>query len=100
MAKSGSFNTSGYTFQSGTRYLTFSWELVSQSVEDNTSLISWKLTGGGSYPYNPTCSDFHVEIDGEVVYDKPDTYHVNVFVDQVVASGQKTIKHGSDGKKN
>ena len=100
MAKSGSFNTSGYTFPSGTRYLTFSWEIVSQSVEDNTSLISWKLTGGGDYPYNPVCSDFHVEIDGDVVYDKPDTYHVNVFADQVVTSGEKTIKHGSDGKKS
>ena len=100
MAANGSFNTSGYTFQSGTRYLTFSWEIVSQSVEDNTSLISWKLTGGGSYPYNPVCSDFHVEIDGETVYDKPNSYHVNVFPDQVVASGQKTIKHGSDGKKS
>ena len=100
MATSGSFNTSGYTFQNGTRYLTFSWELVSQSVEDNTSLISWKLTGGGSYPYNPVCSDFHVEIDGDVVYDKPDSFHANVFPDQVVASGKKTIKHDSDGKKS
>ena len=100
MAKSGSFNTPGYTFEQGTRYLTFSWEIVSQSVEDNTSLISWKLTGGGSYPWNPVCSDFHVEIDGDVVYDKPFTYHVNVYPDQVVASGEKTIKHGSDGKKS
>lgn len=100
MATSGSFNTSGYTFQNGTRYLTFSWELVSQSVEDNTSLISWKLTGGGSYAANPVCSDFYVEIDGDVVYDKPSSYHVNVFPDQVVASGKKTITHGSDGKKS
>ena len=100
MASSGSFNTSGYTFESGTRYMTFSWELVSQSVANNTSKISWKLTGGGDYPYNPVCSDFHVEIDGDVEYDKPSTYHVNVFPDDVVASGTKTIKHGSDGQKS
>ena len=100
MAKSGSFNTSGYKFQSGTRYLTFSWELLSQSVEDNTSKIAWRLTGGGDYPYNPVCSDFHVEIDGDVVYDKPYSYHVNVFPDQAVASGEKIIKHGADGKKS
>lgn len=99
MASSGSFNTSGYTFQSGTRCMTFSWELTSQSVEDNTSTISWKLTGGGDYPYNPVCSDFHVEIDGDVVYDQPNSYHVNVSAGQVVASGKKTIKHGSDGQK-
>ena len=99
MAASGSFNTSGYTFPSGTRYMTFSWEIVSQSIEDNTTKISWKLTGGGSYPYNPVCSDFHVEIDGDVVYDKPNSYHVNVFPGDVVASGTKTIKHGSDGTK-
>lgn len=100
MAASGSFNTSGYAFTSGTRYMTFSWEIVSQSIEDNTTKISWKLTGGGSYPYNPVCSDFHVEIDGDVVYDKPSSYHVNVFRGDVVASGTKTLKHGSDGKKS
>ena len=100
MATRGSFNTSGYQFQSGTRYLTFSWELVSQSVEDNTSKISWQLTGGGDYQYNPVCSDFHVEIDGDVVYDQPSSYHVNVYPGQVVASGTKTFKHGSDGKKS
>lgn len=100
MASSGSFNTSAYTFSSGTRYLTFSWEVSSQSIQDNTTTISWKLFGAGTYKYNPVCSDFHVEIDGDVVYDKPSTYHLNVYPDDVVASGKKVITHNSDGKRS
>lgn len=101
MASSGSFNTTGYEFSGGTtRYLTFSWEVVSQSTQDNTTTISWKLFGAGTYQYNPVCSDFHVEIDGDVVYDKPSTYHLNVYPDDVVASGKKVITHNSDGKRS
>ena len=100
MASSGSFNTSAYTFSSGTRYLTFSWEVSSQSIQDNTTTISWKMFGAGTYKYNPVCSDFHVEIDGDVVYDKPSTYHLNVYPDDVVASGKKVITHNSDGKRS
>ena len=98
MANSGSFSTSGYTFGgSGTRYLTFSWSVLSQSTESNQTTISWKLVGDGNYKYNPVVSDIHVVIDGEVVYDKPASYHVNVYPGDVVASGTKVIAHNADG---
>lgn len=100
MASSGSLNTSSYSFANGTRYLTFSWSIVSQSVENNETTISWSLKGAGTYSGNPVCSDFHVEIDGDVVYDKPRTYHVNLSPNQVVASGKKVIAHNSDGTKD
>lgn len=100
MATSGSVNTSSYKFvYDQTRYMILSWKMVSQSVANNTSEIFWELKGGGTYQYGPTGSDFHVEIDGETVYDQPSTYRVSVFPDTVVATGTKTITHDADGSK-
>ena len=99
MANSGSFNTSAYSFTNGTRYLTFKWSVVSQNIAENKTTISWELVGAGTYKSAPVCSDFHVVIDGEVVYDKPSTYHVSVYPGDVVASGTKVITHNSDGNK-
>lgn len=95
MAKSGSFNTGSYTSQV-TRYLTFSWEIVSQSVEDNTSTISWQLKGGGSSGYM-YCGGFKVVIDGDTVYSKSTDYRVQVYNTTVIASGTKVITHNADG---
>lgn len=100
MASSGSFNTSGYSFSKGVRYLTFKWEITSQSIENNTTTIKWELVGGGSYPYNPVVSDIHVVIDDDVVYDKPTSYHVNVWPGDVVASGTKTFAHDANGNRS
>lgn len=98
---SGSFNTSAYSFSGGTtRYLTFKWNVLSQSEINNETTISWELVGGGTYNYGPAVADVHVEIDGAVVYDVPSTQHVSVFRGTVVASGTKTIKHNNDGSRS
>ena len=44
MASSGSITTNEYQGRS----VTLSWSLSSQSVEKNTSTISWALKGSGS----------------------------------------------------
>lgn len=96
MAKSGSFNTGSYKGSEVTRYLTFSWEEVSQSIEDNTTTISWTLKGGGSSGYM-YCGGFKVVIDGETVYSKSTDYRVQVYNNTVIASGTKVIAHNADG---
>lgn len=100
MANSGSFNTSAYSFgENGNRYLTFSWEVISQSVASNSTTISWKLFGAGTYKSAPVVSDVHVVIDGEVVYDVDMYTHVSIHPGDVVASGTKVISHNSDGNR-
>lgn len=100
MASSGSFNTSAYAFSSGDRYLTFNWKVVSQSIVNNETVISWELVGGGTYQYNPKCGGFKVTIDGEVVYEQPTSYRVNVYIGTLIASGTKTIAHNADGNRS
>lgn len=98
MATSGSFNTSAYT-DGYTRYLTFSWNLVSQNVANNTSTISWSLVGAGTGPTIYFMSgNFEVKIDGEVVY--ASSTRIQLFPGTVVATGTKTITHNSDGSKS
>ena len=95
MASNGSFTTSSCEGRS----LTFSWSQQSQSVENNTTTISWQLTGSGSYAYWVTCGGFKVTINGSVVYDKSTDYRINVYSGTVVASGTHTISHNNDGSK-
>lgn len=98
MASSGSFLTSGST---GLQ-LRFSWEVVKQSIENNTTTISWKLTGyradGNNYNY-VTCGGFKVKINGEVVLTKSTEYRVDVLNNTVVGSGTAVIPHNADGTK-
>ena len=96
MASSGSFETTACV----DRTLTFKWEIVSQDSANNQTTISWQLYGSGPYTGRyVTCGGFKVTIDGEVVYEKPTSYRVDVYNNQVVASGTKTIKHNADGTK-
>lgn len=97
MATSGSFNTAAYSFNSGTRYLTFKWEVASQSIASNQTVISWQLVGAGTYQYNPVCGGFKVKINDEVVYEQPTSYRINVSIGTIVASGSKTFTHDSNG---
>jgi hypothetical protein len=98
MASSGSFNTGSYTDSGITRYLIFSWSIVSQSVADNTTTISWSLKGGGTANGSwMMCGGFKVVIAGETVYGKSTDYRVKVFNGTVIASGTKVIKHADDG---
>ena len=94
MASSGSFNTTGYQG----RYLTFSWTLVSQSYENNTSTISWSLKGAGNAQsswYN--AGNFKVVINGTTAYSS--STRIKLYNGTTVASGTFTITHGSDGTK-
>ena len=94
MAKNGSFNTSGY----GSRYLIFSWEEISQNVEENSTTISWALKGaGGSETDWYMAKAFEVVVDGEKVWEnsgKIELHH------QIVASGTKKLHHANDGSRS
>lgn len=98
MASNGSFNTSSYKNLS----LLFSWEIKSQSIENNTTTISWSLKGhrtDGATGYI-TCGGFKVVINGKIVYSKSTDYRVDVYNGTVIASGTETISHNSDGTKS
>lgn len=97
MANNGTFHTSSYN----NIYLVFNWEIQSQSIEDNTTTISWSLTSNKTnYSYSVVCSDIHVVIDNDVVYDKPYTYHIDATPGMEIASGIKVISHNDDGSKS
>lgn len=98
MASSGSFTTSSYKNLS----LKVSWSIISQSIEDNTSTISWSLKGhrtDGSEGY-VICGGFKVVINGNTVYSKSTDYRIKVYNGTVVASGELTISHDSNGAKS
>lgn len=99
MASSGSFNTSAYQLTTGTRLLTFSWEETSQSVSTNTTVISWKLVGGGTDTSQYAMSgNFKVVIAGTTVFTKTD--RIKLYNGTVVASGTATLIHNADGTKS
>jgi len=94
MARSGSFNTSAY---SG-RYLKFSWSISNQSIEDNTTTISWNLKGaGGDSTSWYTSGNFKVVINGTTVYSS--STRIKLYNGTTVASGSTTIPHNADGTK-
>ena len=95
MAKSGSFTT---TSKEG-RSLTFNWSVKSQSVANNQTTINWSLVGSGSYTAGwVTCGSFKVTIDGKQVYYS--STRINVYSNQVIASGTYTFTHNNDGNKS
>lgn len=92
MASSGSFNTSGY---SG-RYLTFSWNVASQDVANNRTVINWSLRGAGGSTTNWFMSgNFKVLINGQQVYFSSN--RIQLYNGTTVASGSFTINHNNDG---
>ena len=95
MASSGSFNTSGYDG----RYLRFEWGVQSQSIANNTTTIWWKLVGaGGSTSSWYNAGNFHVNIDGDIVYES--SARINLYNGTVVASGTKTLSHNNVGDRS
>lgn len=97
MASSGNFYTSGYTTDSGDLVrLKFSWTMT-QDLENNTSTISWKLTGSRKNNAYVNAGGFKVTIDGETVYSKSTSYRIELYNGTLVASGTKTLTHNSDG---
>lgn len=97
MATNGSFNTSGYQ----NRYLTFSWVEKSQSIEKNTTTISWTLKGGGSASGAYYTQNVTVKIAGEVVFEhlKVNNGQIKLYNGTTVASGTYTFTHDADGSK-
>lgn len=95
MASSGYFYTDG-GYEG--RILKFAWSILSQSVENNTSTISWSLTGaGGQDGYVWYAQNFKVKINGSTVYSSAST--IELGKGTLVASGSHTIGHASDGTK-
>ena len=93
MALSGTLDTSAY----GNRHLTFSWT-ATQSIEKNTTTISWTLKGAGSHSGYYLAAPFTVVIDGDVVYYS--TTRIELYNGTTVASGTKTITHNADGTRS
>ena len=98
MATSGSFNTAAYTTGGKTRYLTFSWERTSYSVDKNTSTISYTLKGNGTYTGYINTRNITLVINGTTVY--TETGPIKVYNGTVLKSGTITISHNSDGTKS
>lgn len=92
MATSGSFNTTS----SDGRYLTFSWQEVSQSIANNTTTISYKVVGAGNNGY-VVCGKFKLNIDGATVYSS--ATRIRVYPGTVICSGTLTLEHNSAGEK-
>lgn len=94
MATSGTFNTSDYNG----RYLVFSWALESQSVDNNSSVISWSLRGAGiSSEEYYSAGNFKVVINGEIVYQS--STRIDLYNGTIVSSGTAEINHSGDGSK-
>lgn len=97
MATSGSFSTGTSGYGGGyPNKLTFTWSLASQSTQNNTSTINWRVyADGGSNGYwqalyHPSCN-----VDGE----GHSGGTVNASQGQTIFSGTKVISHNSDGTK-
>lgn len=92
MATSGSFNTTTYKG----RYLTFSWERISYSVEENFSEISWTIKGGGSAPSSYYyAAPFELLIDDNLVWSSSNRIQLGDGTE--VATGIRRLWHYNDG---
>lgn len=95
MALSGSVTTGGYQG----RKLKLAWT-ATQNISKNTSTISWTLTGTGEASSSwYKAGNFYVKIAGKVVYEKDSDYRITLYNGTKVASGELTVSHGTDGKK-
>lgn len=91
--KNGSFTTTAYSGRS----ITFSWSLKSQNIEKNTSTISWSFTGSGTGTSWFYTQNAYLNVNGIRVYTQSGT--AQLAPGTVLASGESTISHGTDGKK-
>ena len=92
--RSGSFYTTGYTDSAGyvDQYI-FSWSLSSQSIENNTSTITWSLKGADGYGFT-SVKEKYVTVNGTT---QSDSTWQDTWTGTVAFSGTSTIKHGADG---
>ena len=94
MASSGSFKTSGYDG----RYLLFEWNVSNQNIQNNTTTISWTLSGAGTASVGYyKAGNFKVVIDGKTVFNRPE--RINLYNGTVVKNGTYVFNHNKDGTK-
>lgn len=97
MASSGSVSSNGYEG----RYITFSWSLTSQNIKANTSTIAWRLEGDGNAQSSRyKAGNFKVVIDGTTVYSTSQDDRIWLYDGTLVASGNYTLSHNSQGQKS
>lgn len=83
------------------RFITFSWELISQDAKANTSTILWRLEGAGdSETARYKAGNFKVVIDGTTVYSTSQDNRIWLYNGTVVAAGNYTFTHNSQGLKS
>ena len=78
------------------KYLQLTWS-ASQSVENNTSTISWTLSTSGTYPYWVYYSKTKVVIDGVTVYWREAKTAQEAGT---IATGTVTLTHDSQGDRS
>ena len=99
MALSGSITTNSITIPDTggkNKYMTLTWT-ATQSVENNTSTISWTLSTSGTYPYWVIYSKTKVVIDGVTVYWREAGTQQNPGT---ISSGTVTLTHNSVGDRS
>lgn len=92
MATSGSFTT---TSADG-KWIVFAWQRTAYSIANNTSTISWSLTGAGGSGYT-MAGPIALTLNGSQVYSE--TGRIQLRNGTVLASGTATITHDQDGTK-
>lgn len=98
MATSGKLNTTAWSHSGGTRFLELSWETDGTYANTLTTVIKWTLTAKGTYSGYVMAAPFTVKIDGKTVYNS--STRIKLYQNTVVATGEASIKHNSDGKKS
>lgn len=100
MANKGYFTTTGYDG----RHLRFDWEIVSQSIVDNTTTISYSLKGAGTgiTAIWYMAGAFKLKINGTTVYSSGTGWNdrIQLYDGTVLHTGTLTINHNSDGTKS
>lgn len=95
MALSGSVTTPS----SEGRSVTLNWS-ATQSIANNSSTISWKLVGSGSFTGYVVVSEIRIKIDGSEVYYRSSSNHTDCYKDTELCSGSITLSHNNDGAKS
>ena len=100
MASSGSFRTKGWYSDSKKDYvyLLFEWSIKSQSIANNSTVISWSLKGDRAASGYIKAAPFKVVIDGDTVYSS--SARIELYDGTLVASGTKTLSHKNDGSRS
>ena len=92
MALSGSVSTNGYEG----RYYTLAWT-ATQSIENNTTTLSWTLSASGGSSSWYTERTLYVNINGKQVFKKTAAFDRYTGT---IKTGQITIAHNQDGTKS